>query len=493
MGREDVVYVDAGGPAFFLNRSVSPASSCSSSSSNSEMKPRAMARSVGAQKNAVRHRMTKQEYEMIVTLLCRRYARCLGECGSSWLWKLTRRQKEQEKRQPTENTPKTFPQNPRNRTEANTDTNLGNTEVHTNMKKVDLDLVNHAKETDGKFDASRTFYASRRKVLKICQPGQAFSPQPVHDTTTYLENPDNFAAINGCEKKTKITGKTLTKMTAYGHMAVTLCAQGFVKCSGVIMGKKVARYVSTYRTARTFYLGIGSGLTEAEIDAGLTLEQKMNAKCHFFFRMHALFGAKANVEPPAVGDAGLPAEIFFDDRDLCQDSQVAFQFSAAEPMLSGDEEEAADREEEPIDLSEDDEVDNQTAPQSRGDASVQSVDDVRSSGKTVRSKDRPPPPEHKTSLISAYEEQVKEKLVLKKEAQYQKASFRNAILEDRRQAREQRERARIQDGIEAMRRARADRRSTLLAEMVKTGKSMDEIHQYFLMLDNVEERLSGSM
>ncbi|KAL3681026.1 hypothetical protein R1sor_023982 [Riccia sorocarpa] len=403
MGREDVVYVDAGGPAFFLNRSVSPASSCSSSSSNSEMKPRAIPRSVGAQKNAARHRMTKQEYEMIVT---------------------------------------------------------------------------------------------------------------------YLENPDNFAAINGCGKKTKITGKILTKVTAYGHMAVTLCAQGFVKCSGVILGKKVARYISTYKTARTFYLGTG-----------------------------------ANVEPPAVGDAGLPAKIFFDDRDLCEDSQAALQFSTAEPMLRGDEEETADREEEPIDLSEDDEVDNQTAPvadaggfffetampdvtggaafyqtaragedcgpemgnqtgrsavdvetnavrtpqqnrvpqQSRGDASVQFVDDVRSSGKTVRSKDRPPPPERKTSLISAYEEQVKEKLVMKKKAQYQKASFRDAILEDRGQAREQREGARIQDGIEAMRRARADRRSTLLAEMVKTGKSMDEIQQYFLMLDSVEERLSGSM
>ncbi|KAL3679275.1 hypothetical protein R1sor_022231 [Riccia sorocarpa] len=54
---------------------------------------------------------------------------------------------------------------------------------------------------------------------------------------TYLENPDNFAAINGCGKKTKITGKILTKVTAFGHMALTLCAQGFVKCSEVIMGK----------------------------------------------------------------------------------------------------------------------------------------------------------------------------------------------------------------------------------------------------------------
>ncbi|KAL3697822.1 hypothetical protein R1sor_011898 [Riccia sorocarpa] len=134
---------------------------------------------------------------------------------------------------------------------------------------------------------------------------------------------------------------------------------------------------------------------------------------------------------------------------------------------------------------------NRRPQQSRGDASVQSVEDVRSSGKTVRSRDRPPQPERKTSLITAYEEQVKEKLVLRKEAQDQKASFRDAILEDRRQAREQRERARIQEGIEAMRRARANRHSSLLAEMVKSGKSMDEIHQAFLLLDSVEERLSG--
>ncbi|KAL3681685.1 hypothetical protein R1sor_024641 [Riccia sorocarpa] len=198
MARDDVAYVDAGGPAFSLNRSISPVSSCSSLSSNSEMKPRAMARSMGAQKNAARHRMTKRDYEMIVM---------------------------------------------------------------------------------------------------------------------YLENPDNFAAINGCGRKTKITRKTLTKVTAFGHMAVTLCAQGFVKCSGVIIGKKVARYVCTYKNARAFYLSTGSGLTEAEIDAGLTLEQKMNAKCHYFFRMHALFGARANVEPSAVGDAGLPAELVFDVPD----------------------------------------------------------------------------------------------------------------------------------------------------------------------------------
>ncbi|KAL3701023.1 hypothetical protein R1sor_019045 [Riccia sorocarpa] len=290
---------------------------------------------------------------------------------------------------------------------------------------------------------------------------------------TYLENPDNFAAINGCGRKTKITGKTLSKVTAFGHMAVTICAQGFIKCSGVIMGKKVVRYVETYKKARTFYLGTGSGLTKAEIAAGLTLEQKMNAKRHYFFRMHALFGAKANVELPAVGDARLFAEMVFDVQDLCHDSHAAFQYSAADPLLSGDEEEAADREEEPIDLSEDDEVDNQTAPVADGDDVFETamldvtggadfyqtasatedggpemgnqigrsaVDVETNAWKTVRSRDRPPPPERRTSLITAYEEQVKEKLFLRKEAQDQKANFRDAILEDRRQAREQRDR-----------------------------------------------------
>ncbi|KAL3701028.1 hypothetical protein R1sor_019050 [Riccia sorocarpa] len=122
-------------------------------------------------------------------------------------------------------------------------------------------------------------------------------------------------------------------------MAVTLSTQGFHACNGVVMGKKSQQYVETYK-------------------------------------------------------------------------------KAPDPLLSEDEEEALDRKEEPIDLSEDDEtaradedgglqMGNQTArsmvdveantaqipqqnrrpQQSRGDTSIQSVDDVRSSGKTVKSRD----------------------------------------------------------------------------------------------------------
>ncbi|KAL3677313.1 hypothetical protein R1sor_027261 [Riccia sorocarpa] len=52
----------------------------------------------------------------------------------------------------------------------------------------------------------------------------------------------------------------------------------------------------------------------------------------------------------------LPADMVFDVRDLCPDSQPAFSVPTGGPLLSGKEEEAADREGEPIDLSKDDDV-----------------------------------------------------------------------------------------------------------------------------------------
>ncbi|KAL3687067.1 hypothetical protein R1sor_013376 [Riccia sorocarpa] len=201
------------------------------------------------------------------------------------------------------------------------------------------------------------------------------------------------------------------------------------------MGKKFKRYVKTYNKACVFYKSIGADLTDEKITSGLTLEQKMNLKCQYFFRMHAPF------------------------------------VPATHPLLSGDEEEVADREEELIDLSEkDDVVDNQTMlvadvdefyqtamldedgsyemgnqitrsavdveanmaqipqenqrpQQSRGGASVQSVDDVRSSRKSRGSRDRLLPPERKTFLITTYEEQVKEIIGLEESCSRSEGKF----------------------------------------------------------------------
>ncbi|KAL3685794.1 hypothetical protein R1sor_003816 [Riccia sorocarpa] len=136
---------------------------------------------------------------------------------------------------------------------------------------------------------------------------------------TYLEVPENFAAITGSGRKTKVGGRNLTKTTAFGHMAVSLCAEGFTLCNGNIMGKKVMR--------------------------------KWN-ECAIFYRMHALYGAHANIEPPAVGDSGLPDACIFDTTSLFPDSQPVPNVAATgiHLELSDDEEEAADREEDPMDF-----------------------------------------------------------------------------------------------------------------------------------------------
>ncbi|KAL3683128.1 hypothetical protein R1sor_001150 [Riccia sorocarpa] len=292
---------------------------------------------------------------------------------------------------------------------------------------------------------------------------------------TYLEVPDNFAAIIGSGRKTKVGGRNLTKTAAFGHMAVS-CALRDLLCA-----------------------------------------------------MVAQWGRKL-----CVGDSRLPDACIFDTTSLFPDSQPEPNVAATgiHLELSDDEEDAVDREEDPMDFL-DEEVDavdyqtgldggghgsvptamddalggpdilNQTArsaldvedpqpeveapnvPQapSRGGVSQHSGEELRSSGRDRPprpGRDRPPTGERKNSLISAYEDQVKEKLVLRKAAQEHKVTFRDAILDDRRQAREAKQRSRMADALELERRARTDRRSILMAELVKSGKTMDDVAATFL-------------
>ncbi|KAL3687144.1 hypothetical protein R1sor_013453 [Riccia sorocarpa] len=133
---------------------------------------------------------------------------------------------------------------------------------------------------------------------------------------------------------------------------------------------------------------------------------------------------------------------------------------------------------------------------SRGGVSQHSGEDLRSSGRDRSpqpGRDRPPTCNRKNSLISAYEEQVKEKLVLGKAAQEHKVTFRDAILDDRRQAREAKQRSRMAEALEVERRARADRHSILMAELFKGGKTMDDVGAAFRLLDNVEQMINASM
>ncbi|KAL2607709.1 hypothetical protein R1flu_026282 [Riccia fluitans] len=140
----------------------------------------------------------------------------------------------------------------------------------------------------------------------------------------YLETDDHFAEIWGSGRKTKVGGKNQSKAIAFGHMAVELRQLGWAMLSGATIGKKVKRYVETYRKSVVFYKSMGSGVTKKERQAGITMEAKMNTRCPYFFRMHALFGSCLNVDPPALCMLGVPA----DDKILILDSQVDISMEA---------------------------------------------------------------------------------------------------------------------------------------------------------------------
>ncbi|KAL3687922.1 hypothetical protein R1sor_014231 [Riccia sorocarpa] len=135
------------------------------------------------------------------------------------------------------------------------------------------------------------------------------SVQDYEQIVNYIEDPVNFAALHGAGKKTKIDGQVMTKGKAFSVMAAKLSGNhGFPHLQGDELKKRYERYYDMYKRAREWLAGTGSGLTEEEISLGYTIEKKMHEKCPHFYRMNAIFGNRANVNPPALGSLGLGSE-----------------------------------------------------------------------------------------------------------------------------------------------------------------------------------------
>ncbi|KAL2641539.1 hypothetical protein R1flu_009126 [Riccia fluitans] len=112
---------------------------------------------------------------------------------------------------------------------------------------------------------------------------------------SYLEEPDNFAALFGSGGKTKIGGKHQTKTTTFAIMSVQLRSLGFPPCSAANLYKKVNCYRSHYESVLSILKQTGSGLTDEEIVRGLTLEAKLNKACPFFYRNQGKHGSSGNM------------------------------------------------------------------------------------------------------------------------------------------------------------------------------------------------------
>ncbi|KAL3692303.1 hypothetical protein R1sor_005954 [Riccia sorocarpa] len=134
-------------------------------------------------------------------------------------------------------------------------------------------------------------------------------PRDYEAVVTYIEEPENFRQVMGGGKKTKVGGKCISKTKAFHIMASHLKnIAGFPDVTGEEMKKRFERYVLRYKKARQFKEATGRGLSEKELESGMTIEEKVEKICPHFDRMHAILGQRANIAPPAEESVGLPED-----------------------------------------------------------------------------------------------------------------------------------------------------------------------------------------
>ncbi|KAL2642375.1 hypothetical protein R1flu_009962 [Riccia fluitans] len=97
---------------------------------------------------------------------------------------------------------------------------------------------------------------------------------------TYIENLDHYQDITGGGKKTRIGGSTISKVRAFDIMASALSGvNGFPQITGEEMKKHFVQYEKMYKDTHRWKDSTGVGLTDAEIQKGLTMEEKLNKLC----------------------------------------------------------------------------------------------------------------------------------------------------------------------------------------------------------------------
>lgn len=142
---------------------------------------------------------------------------------------------------------------------------------------------------------------------------------------TWLENPPNLTAIEGTSGKTSV-GRGM-KGSAQGFRDlgayVTWKSGGRLKLDGKAMRERFARYKKLYVDTRALFDHTGFGVTEKDAKKGIfLLSHKLESECPHYDRMHALFGGKANIEPPVEYDHSLAGE--YSGQAIADDSEEEY-------------------------------------------------------------------------------------------------------------------------------------------------------------------------
>ncbi|KAL3691188.1 hypothetical protein R1sor_004839 [Riccia sorocarpa] len=314
---------------------------------------------------------------------------------------------------------------------------------------------------------------------------------------SYLEDPENFAALYGSGRKTKVGGKFQTKTTAFGVMAVQLQSLGFPPCTAKNLYKKVNRYKVRYETALSMLKETGGGLTDEDINRGLTIEDKLNKACPFFNRMDALFGTKANIVPPATCELGIPGvqaiELNSDEEGFSEEETGGDKMATETPTLQEVDETYLNEKSVPDSQAQTLETDppkeqtgsaNTKAPDSTGQSSrcvtgKRPIEAKSQPEDTIRSLERKKQPKVKGNLQSVIVEEMRKKDEFRKSLLDAKMAL---VREQRMSAEQDREERRKalemeQEERRAQRKQEADcaLATTLFTELARSNRPLEEV------------------
>ncbi|KAL2652812.1 hypothetical protein R1flu_020940 [Riccia fluitans] len=314
----------------------------------------------------------------------------------------------------------------------------------------------------------------------------------------YLENEENFDLLYGTGRKTKGGGKLQSKATVYGVMAVHLAKTGLPLMSASVLQKKVERYIDMYKRARAMIISTGADVENFEMIEGMSLEKKVNKVCPHYDRMHVLFGNRVKLEPSAL----LLAVESPNNEAPKADARLACDTGATESPRNETESTNVDEPDGRFEASTVDDTTKNDAEETLAEGAAAKnlrSEDSRQMERAVDDLQTP------TSVPPSRADRVRSDQFSKKqlspgkgvqyyvlqEAMKQKNAYKLAKIESkerlkRQMLEDQRKQAKM-ELEEQRKKARIDRKATMMIELMKAGKSVEEVSAWLDCLARVED------
>jgi len=340
---------------------------------------------------------------------------------------------------------------------------------------------------------------------------------------SWMEVSENYKAIHGTGEKTEV-GDKVKKSDGFEalvkHLKKNTTTVALQKLTARNMEQRWRTYMRRFKkTLKLSQTTTGAGLTKQELARGMSFQEKLERKCPEFARMKDLFAEKANITPSYTLELGVPmlvdhgslhsrSEVSqeFDlsfavdaspDGGICSDSSfVPAAQTQMLPDVTPTQQTSVSSQNSTPSGSTTMMAPQETRPErsfSRYHSTPKAKTGKRLSPASKRAEQQSAPKHAKTSdgkpnrpprPANAHETRMSLSAAYAKNAEAKVDYLRQKLEEERRQWNEKQESAELQREAEARQRAqeqeerRSQRKQELVLELLRQGKSVEEIETF---------------